>query len=136
MTNDHALWQVGRKFACGSNNRGHVKYALDHALRDCKDEKERQHLSDSMDAAQKALHYHTGIEVRQPLFPSQASTSILNASLLYSRTCPADAYLPLTCCDAVIELQGELAAAINNFRQNAWSQHLQSAHVSCREANW
>lgn len=55
--------QVGRKFACSSNSRGHVKYAHDHYLAELDSEEERQMALVCRKAAQKALFHQTGVEV-------------------------------------------------------------------------
>lgn len=62
--------QIGRKFACSGNNRGHVKYAQDHYLAELEDEAERELELTCMAAAQKALYYHTGVEVSGFVMPT------------------------------------------------------------------
>jgi len=62
MSACHAL-QIGKIFACASNTRGHARYAWNRLLKDCKSDSERADRQAELDASQKALHHHTGLEV-------------------------------------------------------------------------
>jgi len=55
--------QIGKIFACASNTRGHARYAWNRLLKDCKSDSERADRQAELDASQKALHHHTGLEV-------------------------------------------------------------------------